>query len=36
LQILERWVQLNVEEGERVFRELIANMKKDVIVPDEE
>ncbi len=36
LQILERWVQLNAEEGERVFRELIANMKKDVIVPDEE
>ena len=36
LQILERWVQLNAEEGERVFRELIANMKKDVQVPDEE
>ncbi len=36
LQILERWVQLNAEEGERVFRKLIANMKKDVIVPDEE
>ncbi|NLZ95149.1 MAG: DUF2764 family protein [Bacteroidales bacterium] len=36
LQILERWVQLNAEEGERVFRELIANMKKDVIVPNEE
>ena len=36
LQILERWVQLNAEEGERVFRELIANMKKDVIVPDED
>ncbi len=36
LQILERWVQLNAEEGERVFRELIANMKKDVKVPDEE
>ncbi len=36
LQILERWVQLNAEEGERVFRELIANMKKEVEVPDEE
>ena len=36
LRILERWAQLNAEEGERVFRELIANMKKDVKVPDEE
>ena len=36
LQILERWVQLNAEEGERVFRELIANMKKEVNIPDEE
>ena len=36
LQILERWVQLNAEEGERVFREVIANMKKDVKIPDEE
>ena len=36
LQILERWVQLNAEEGERVFREIIANMKKEVKVPDEE
>ena len=36
LQILERWVQLNAEEGERVFRELIANMKKEVKLPDEE
>lgn len=36
LQILERWVELNAEEGERVFRELIANMKKEVKVPDEE
>ena len=36
LQILERWVQLNAEEGERVFRELIANMKKEVEMPDEE
>ena len=36
LQILERWAQLNAEEGERVFRDLIANMKKEVKVPDEE
>lgn len=36
LQILERWAQLNAEEGERVFRELIANMKKEVEIPDEE
>lgn len=36
LQILERWAQLNAEEGERVFRELIANMKKEVKLPEEE
>ncbi len=36
LQILERWVQLNAEEGERVFRNLIANMKSEVKIPDEE
>ena len=36
LQILERWVELNAEEGERVFRELIANMKKEVKLPEEE
>ncbi len=36
LQILERWAQLNAEEGERVFRKLIANMKKEVEIPDEE
>ncbi len=36
LQILERWVKLNAEEGERVFRELIANMKKEVKLPEEE
>ena len=35
LQILERWVQLNAEEGERVFRELIENMKKEVKLPDD-
>lgn len=36
LHILERWVKLNAEEGERVFRELIANMKNDVKLPDGE
>ena len=36
LKILERWVELNAEEGERVFRELIANMKKEVKLPEEE
>lgn len=36
LQILERWAELNAEEGERVFRELIANMKKEVKLPEEE
>ncbi len=36
LQILERWVKLNAEEGERVFRELIANMKREVKLPEEE
>lgn len=36
LQILERWVQLNAEEGGRVFRELITTMKKEVKLPDEE
>ena len=36
LQILERWADLNAEEGERVFRELIANMKKEVNLPEEE
>lgn len=36
LHILERWVQLNAEEGERVFRELIDAMKKEVKLPDEE
>jgi len=35
LQILERWVNLNAEEGERVFRELIQNLKKEVTVSDE-
>lgn len=35
LQILKRWVNLNAEEGERVFRELIHNLKKEVTVSDE-
>lgn len=35
LQILERWVSLNAEEGERVFRELIAGLKGDVKMPEE-
>lgn len=30
LQILERWVQLNAEEGERVIRELIAQLKSQI------
>ncbi|MGI6074214.1 MAG: DUF2764 family protein [Fermentimonas sp.] len=32
LQILERWVSLNAEEGEKIFREMIDNLKKDVNV----
>ncbi|HOG20104.1 MAG TPA: DUF2764 family protein [Salinivirgaceae bacterium] len=35
LQILERWVKLNAEEGERIFRELIDNLKSDVTIPEE-
>lgn len=35
LQILERWVKLNAEEGEHIFRELIAGLKSDVKIPDE-
>ena len=35
LQILERWVSLNAEEGERVFRELIAGLKNEIEMPDE-
>lgn len=34
LQILQRWVQLNAEEGERVFRKLIATIKEDVDMPE--
>jgi hypothetical protein len=35
LQILERWISLNAEEGERVFRKLIAELKSEVEVPAE-
>jgi len=35
LQILERWVSLNAEEGERVFRELISGLKNEIEMPDE-
>lgn len=36
LQILERWVALNAEEGERVFRELIHQLKKEVDIPKDD
>lgn len=36
LQILERWVNLNAEEGERIFRQLISNLKEKVRIPEEE
>ena len=35
LQIVERWLQLNAEEGERVFRQLISDLKNEVEVPEE-
>ena len=35
LQILERWVRLNAEEGERVFRELIINLKNETKLPED-
>ncbi|HCC17285.1 MAG: hypothetical protein A2W86_03430 [Bacteroidetes bacterium GWD2_45_23] len=35
LQILERWVHLNAEEGERVFRELISNLKNETKLPED-
>jgi hypothetical protein len=35
LQILERWVSLNAEEGERVFRQLIANLKNEIKMPED-
>lgn len=36
LQILERWVSLNAEEGERVFRELISGLKNEIEMPEEQ
>lgn len=35
LQILERWVNLNAEEGERIFRQLIQGLKNNVSIPQE-
>jgi hypothetical protein len=35
LQIVERWIHLNAEEGEQVFREIIADLKSEVEVPAE-
>jgi hypothetical protein len=34
LQILERWVKLNAEEGEKVFRDLINSLKNETKLPD--
>ena len=31
LEIIERWACLNPEEGEKIFRELIDNLKKNVV-----
>lgn len=35
LEILERWVSLNAEEGERIFRELIQELKSGIGMPDD-
>jgi hypothetical protein len=35
LRILERWVSLNAEEGERVFRELITQLKDGIQKPED-
>ena len=35
LQILERWINLNAEKGERVFRQLISDLRNEVEVPVE-
>ena len=35
LQILERWNNLNAEKGERVFRQLISDIKSEVEIPVE-
>lgn len=34
LQILERWVSLNAEEGEKVFRDLINNLRSETKLPE--
>ncbi len=35
LQILERWVKLNAKEGERIFREMIDNLKSGIEMPED-
>jgi len=35
LQILERWVKLNAEEGERIFRQIIIDLKRGVSMPED-
>ncbi|RNC65875.1 DUF2764 family protein [Proteiniphilum sp. X52] len=35
LRILERWVSLNAQEGERVFRELITQLKNEIQKPED-
>ena len=35
LQILERWVKLNAEEGEKVFRDMINSLKNETKLPDD-
>ncbi len=35
LEILERWVSLNAEEGERIFRELIQDLKSGINQPED-
>lgn len=35
LQILERWVSLNAEEGEKVFRDLINDLKNEAQIPED-
>lgn len=34
LNILERWKMLSIEEGSRIFRELLNDMKKDLVFTD--
>jgi hypothetical protein len=35
LEILERWSVLDVENGKRIFREIIENLRGEARVPDE-